>query len=96
MRGAQLALRPAPLLAKLVLPLNSRGRIAAFAPRCEARSAKGKQIKSDAILSVGSSVGEGSFGQVFQVSISYYQNKELGCIATTLNLHFFTPANEIV
>lgn len=66
----QLVLRPTPFLARPILSLTSRGRVTALAPRCEARSNKGKQIESDAILSVGSNVGEGSFGQVFQVSSS--------------------------
>jgi len=37
-------------------------------PRCEIRQAKGQRFDADAVK-VGSSVGEGSFGQVFQVCV---------------------------
>ena len=61
----RLALRPTPLPVKALLQARPRSRMAAPA-RCEVRSAKGKRLPFESIT-VKSPVGEGSFGQVFQV-----------------------------
>ena len=64
----RLVLRAAPLLAKPKLQVRSRNSFVG-APRCEVRSAKGKRLPFESIT-VKSPVGEGSFGQVFQVRMS--------------------------
>ena len=65
MRHPPLTLRPNPLPV-LLSPVQRQGR-RSFAPRCDIRQAKGRRFDADAV-NVGSPVGEGSFGQVFQVS----------------------------